>query len=381
MKHLFYIILVFSLFSCGESAQKKENALAALPVLDLEAAFDNIDEADTSFLWNDIITNERFIPLETTDDCLIGQGIWTALLTGNHFLIYRIWGNKESVFLFDSCGHFIKPIAWQGKGPGELTGTLNHVIPFQNNQRIMINADYKMVIKNQNGDWIRDFKNNRLLYVGNMYPHDSGFVFVNQYERFPGDSTFLGFTDSLGNIVRELKEAGEKRPNPDENRQIMVKLNLRRIFFTDNHLWFMKSYNDTLFRITPKRTIEPYLILHRGKHAPMLNDKSDRIPIDILHYKEVGPYSFIAYSRLQIWNHETGRLVASRKIEKYTLLNSLGNFNYRLPDNRIIQINLMSVCNEKLIFITSPSVDDTLRDYLNLREDDNPVIMVAELKK
>ena len=190
-----------------------------------------------------------------------------------------------------------------------------------------------------------------------------------------GDEVRLRFRTAADDVERVVLVL------PDENRQIMVKLNLRRIFFTDNHLWFMKSYNDTLFRITPKRTIEPYLILHRGKHAPMLNDKSDRIPIDILHYKEVGPYSFIAYSRLQIWNHETGRLVASRKIEKYTLLNSLGNFNYRLPDNRIIQINLMSVCNEKLIFITSPSVDDTLRDYLNLREDDNPVIMVAQLKK
>ena len=396
----FFILCLFSCGNSGRDSSRGEAEAASgnvLPVLDLEYVYDHPESVDTTFLWNDIITNERFVPLETTEDCLIGGWHWRATSVGDNFLVSPIVG-RSPAYLFDSTGRFVKRMIWPGKGPGEIVNPLMHVVPFQNDRYVLFCTDYQAVVKDRDGRWVRDFRNDSLLRVMYMYPHDSGFVFVNQYQRFPNDSTFMGFADSSGRVVRELKEAGEERPDPDENRQVMLGLDFRRMFFTGKKLWFMKSYNDTLFRITPERTIEPYLndtlfritpertiepylLLHRGKHAPVLNDKSGRVPIAVLHYKEAGPYSFLAFSRLQIWNRETGRLVASRKIERYTLLASLGNFNYRLPDNRIVQMNLMSIGNGKLIFVTSPTVDETIRDYLNLQEDDNPVLMVADLKK
>ena len=382
MRSFVSIVFLLFLFSCGHSGRDSGRGEAeggtALPVLDLKYVYDHPESVDTTFLWNDIITNERFVPLETTETCLIGSGHWTATSVGDNFLVSQIWG-RSPAYLFDSSGRFVRRMIWQGKGPGEIVTPLMHVVPFQNDRYVLFSTDYKAVIKDRDGRWVRDFRNDSLLRVMYMYPHDSGFVFVNQYQRFPKDSAFLCFTDSSGRVVRELKEAGEERPYGD--MEIMLGLDSRNVFFTDEKLWFMKSYNDTLFRITPECTTEPYLILHRGKHAPVLNDKSGRVPIAVLHYKEAGPYSFLAFSRLQIWNRETGRLVTSRKIEKYTLISSLGNFNYRLPDDRIVQINLMSVKNGKLIFMTSPTVDETIRDYLNLQEDDNPVLMVADLKE
>ena len=376
-KHLFYIIFVFLLFSCGESAQKKENVLAALPVLDLEAAFDNIDEADTSFLWNDIITNERFIPLETTDECLIGNGIlYSAIPLGNHYLVFNKITQKEPVLLFDSSGHFIKRFIWPGKGPGELSSIVHHVVPFKNDQHVMFVTDYEAIIKDKNGTLIHHFRSDSLRPLMYLYPHDSGFVFVNQYERFPGDSTFLGFTDSLVQIVKELKEAGEKRPDPDENRQIMLGLDSRDIFFTDDHFWFMKSYNDTLFRITPQRNIEPYLVLYRGKYIPSLPEKEKKLSFG--DYKEIGKYSIITTNLIQIWNRDTQKLVAQRKNNPFGFM-ALAVFNYRFPDGYVMPLRLMEIKNGKLIFLFTPT--RYKGNFLKLKEDDNPVIMVAELKK
>ena len=71
MKNAGYIVFVLFLFSCGSggnSGQGKESGISALPVLDMEYAYEHVDEADTSFVWNDLIENERFIPLETKEN-------------------------------------------------------------------------------------------------------------------------------------------------------------------------------------------------------------------------------------------------------------------------------------------------------------------------
>ena len=372
-----YIVFSIFLFSCGNGGNRENHTeksvhqagLAALPVLDMEYAYEHVDEADSSFVWNDIIDNVRFIPLETKEECLVSRGISPVLL-GNDFVVARFPGLEDS-FLFDSSGHFVRRIARMGRGPGEIQSVLMNVMPYQNDRYILFDAaGYQTVIKDREGRWIRTLFNGQYRC---LYPHDSGFVYVNQYQRFPNDSTFLCFTDSLGNVVKELKEPGEERLNPDESG-IIGGLDHRKIFSTDEKLWLMKSYNDTLFRITKERTIKPYLILHRGKYAPSLKDK-DKTTIGAVSYNEIGPYSVILSAVFQIWNRETGKLVAMRKF------NAGDNIKYRLPNNRIVQMNLMSIKNGKLIFLTKLSMDEQIREYLHLAEDDNPVLMIADLKE
>ncbi len=374
MKNAGYIVFVLFLFSCGSggnSGQGKESGISALPVLDMEYAYEHVDEADTSFVWNDLIENERFIPLETKEECLIGAGAWTATLIGKDCLVSKIWGNREAVFLFDSCGRFVKQIVRRGRGPGEITGVLMNVIPFQNDRYVMFGTDYKTVITDRNGNGARDLNSDGQYRI--MYPHDSGFVYVNQYQRFPNDSTFLCFTDSLGNVVKELKEPGEERVISEQPGTPLTGLDLRNIHFTDEKLWLMKSYNDTLFRITEERTVEPCLVLYRGKYSPVLN-KKDRKTIPVWSYKEIGPYSVVISSVFQIWNRETGKLVAMRRF------NTGDNIKYRLSDDRIVRMNLMSIKDGKFVFIINP-LGTWIREYLNLKEDDNPVLMVADLKQ
>ena len=141
----------------------------------------------------------------------------------------------------------------------------------------------------------------------------------------------------------------------------------------------MKNYNDTLYRITNEQTIEPYLVLYRGKYIPELNEK-DKKSLTLL-YNEIGPYSFILTDGIfQLWNRETGQLIAMKKFKQATF-NTLSNFNYRLSNNDIIQMNLLSINNGKLIFLISPSLQENLQQYLNIKEDDNPVVVTADLKK
>ena len=369
-----YIVFSIFLFSCGNGGNRENHTeksvhqagLAALPVLDMEYAYEHVDEADTSFVWNDIIDNVRFIPLETKEECLIQRWI-TPVLLGNDFVVTCFPGQMDA-FLFDSSGHFVRRIARMGRGPGEMQGVLMNAMPYQNDRYVLFDTGYHTVIKDREGHWIRTLFNGQYRH---LYPHDSGFVYVNQFQRFPNDSTFLCFTDSLGNVVKELKEPSEERINPDESGIIIGELELRKIFSTDEKLLLMKSYNDTLFRITKEQTIEPYLILHRGKYAPSLKDK-DKTTIGPSNYKEIGPYSIIRSGVFQIWNRETGTLVAMRHF------NVGNNIKYRLPDNRLITVYFQSIQNGKFVFL--PRLEE-IYEYLNLKEDDNPVLMIADLKE
>ena len=377
MKAAFYIVFLFSLFSCGNSGRDvrdgaEEEGGTALPVLDLEYVYDHPESVDTTFLWNDIITNERFVPLETTEDCLIGGTPWDVTRIGDHFLLYQIWAGKAPLLQFDSLGRYIKRFARFGKGPGEMISTLHHVIPFREDSCVMLDCGYKTIVKNRNGMQVRDLTSPAFR---SLYPHDSGFVYVNQYQRFADDSVFLCFADSLGTTVRELKAPGEKRINPDLSDTPFSGLDFRKIFFTDEKLWLLKSYNDTLFRITPERTIEPYLILHRGKYSPVLHEK-DREILGIGEYKEIGKYSVIASAVSQLWDREQGKPIARKAGGTF---GALAVFDYRFPDGYVMPLRLMEIKDGQLIFLITPSEYDGR--FLTLKEDDNPVLMVAELKE
>ena len=273
MRNIIFLTCILVLYSCRNNQKKVVVNTDTIPVLDIEYAYDHINQADTSFLWNDIIENVRFIPLETKEECLVGTNSHASLI-GNDILIYYLFNNKTPVFLFDSTGRFIKPIALHGKGPGEINGLLLKVIPFPNNQYILFSTGYQNIIKDRNGNWIRDLKTEQSRH---SYPYDSGFVYINQYDRFPNDSTFLCFTDSLGNIIKELKEPPlEERINPNLLDTPFNGTDRRELFCSDNKLWMMKNYNDTLYRITNEQTIEPYLVLYRGKYIPELNEKDKK---------------------------------------------------------------------------------------------------------
>ena len=116
MRNIIFLTCILVLYSCRNNQKKVVVNTDTIPVLDIEYAYDHINQADTSFLWNDIIENVRFIPLETKEECLVGTSSHASLI-GNNILVYHLFNNKTPVFLFDSTGRFIKPIALHGKVP------------------------------------------------------------------------------------------------------------------------------------------------------------------------------------------------------------------------------------------------------------------------
>lgn len=84
--------------------------VASIPLLNLGQS------DDTDFLEKEV-ANLRAIPLETTDDCLIGQ-ITNLFIVGDTLVV--VDGDKsKQIFLFDTTGKFLSKISHFGEGPGE----------------------------------------------------------------------------------------------------------------------------------------------------------------------------------------------------------------------------------------------------------------------
>jgi hypothetical protein len=112
MRHKVLIKLfcvLFTTFGCGQEQPKNTE----LPVIDIVESIEESEE--TTMLLSEIADDITFIPLETTDECLIAGGSSIHL----HKDYFVIMDNTPQVFLFDRTGKFIRKTGNKGQGPGE----------------------------------------------------------------------------------------------------------------------------------------------------------------------------------------------------------------------------------------------------------------------
>lgn len=86
--------------------------------IDMYSALQNKAEIlNTSQIAEDI----EFIPLETTDDCLLGETFTNIIITDSDIIVY----DHNGCYRFDRQGKFKNRIGTKGNGPGEYINTLS----------------------------------------------------------------------------------------------------------------------------------------------------------------------------------------------------------------------------------------------------------------
>ena len=115
-RFLFTSIMLLCLLSCKNQVQ---NHIADLDVIDIENGLQNLTRLKTSDFGKTI----RYIPLETTDDGLIGNSPIIKVLK-NYIVIE--FTRPSSCLLFDKKdGSFIAKIGRVGQGPDEYSNTFS----------------------------------------------------------------------------------------------------------------------------------------------------------------------------------------------------------------------------------------------------------------
>lgn len=112
MKYKVYIILgciLFSIFGCKQEYQINKE----IPEINI---IKGIEDGGSTILLSEIAEDITFIPLETTDECLIGS-IHSVHLSNDYLVI--IDSDHSQILLFNKTGKFIRKIGNKGQGPGE----------------------------------------------------------------------------------------------------------------------------------------------------------------------------------------------------------------------------------------------------------------------
>ena len=216
--------------------------------------FDILDAPLTDFY--DHVDSIRIIPIETTNEALIGQ--ISKLCIVNDTLFISDYAKAKSIFAFDMQGRFLYKINKSGQGPGEYR-RLNMV--HINDSTITIN------------DWLSwkiiqyDLRGN-LLFETRANPVPSDFIEMNNREMLFYYASYrkkntpyqLVFTDS----ALQWKETAMPHLN-DRDKGVVYGISLFQKS-RDGNILFQKMLSDTIFQIGLDKRIKPKF--HLGFHAP-----------------------------------------------------------------------------------------------------------------
>lgn len=135
------------LYSCQSDNQSSTEMLVA-PVRSLL-------KENKSISLKDDIEKISYIPLETTDSCLISNAFIIKMDKNKEYMfIYN--GKTDQVFQFSSTGKFIKEVGRQGNGPGEHNVVLGLAIDDQNKEIYTFHYSGAPVVHSFDGTFLRN---------------------------------------------------------------------------------------------------------------------------------------------------------------------------------------------------------------------------------
>jgi hypothetical protein len=105
------VSVLYVIYGCNS----KQQTDVSVPVIDI---VEGIEDEGTKMLLSEVAEDITFIPLETTDECLIGF-IESIHFSKNYNYIVIIGSEPNQILLFDKTGKFIRKIGSKGQGPGE----------------------------------------------------------------------------------------------------------------------------------------------------------------------------------------------------------------------------------------------------------------------
>ena len=391
------VLLLLLLLSCKD--KKDFPKVLTIPIKDVTIR---------PLLSNDIFTQIEYIPLETLPECLLVENSMEVYAT-DKYIVTNNSMFRSGAYLFDrQTGKFLYEIGKKGQGPDEY----NFIYPYPFNeeyelfyvirflQRIGINIGTNKVVEKVfnpvSSNSVFDKINYLATSIVNIFKMDS-IHYIAYINNDSGDNPdLLVIFGQEGNIIKTY---------PNHQKYIkyiesISEFNPGIFYKYDNQLYFQEYfYNDTVFQINLD-TIMPHIIFDLGKMKPnsleRQNNDYNKNCYWIEYVHETTNYIFFKYSsgsRYAIWdgyydgyyNKETGELVAALSISKE--LRGFVNENDIYPPFSIASINQ----SEEIIGIIPPT---NMLDYIeknkqivypsklnSLQVDDNPVIVIAKLKK
>lgn len=371
MKYLFSFLCLCCVLSV--SAQK-------LVVINLAKA---ISESPKEIMLNELASDIRYVPLETTDDCLMNNEFYIMQYTGEDII-------TSGIFHFDKNGKFLNKIGSKGQGPEEY---LQGLFAFGDwkNKLLYVQNWTTLTCYGFDGTFVRSvptpqlnmgaaglFDENHILYSNDIYYADK----ANPIQLYMVDS-------------QNGKTVSKWRGHLEENKKYGMILTSRDFMYNyDNSLFYKPALENVIFKIlSPKKRQLVYKFDCSGKDIDVSADEVDPKKrfqfLSVYWAKETAQYLFVNYgmkniSRLGIYDKE------KKTFTNVTIKDNLaGGYDihpaWTSDDNHLLMIyyagGLLQDKEKRYSTGLLPERKKELDELLkNIKEDDNPVVILVTLK-
>lgn len=371
MKYLFSFLCLCCVLSV--SAQKPV-------VINLAKA---ISESPKEIMLNELASDIRYVPLETTDDCLMNNEFYIMQYTGEDII-------TSGIFHFDKNGKFLNKIGSKGQGPEEY---LQGLFAFGDwkNKLLYVQNWTTLTCYGFDGTFVRSvptpqlnmgaaglFDENHILYSNDIYYADK----ANPIQLYMVDS-------------QNGKTVSKWRGHLEENKKYGMILTSRDFMYNyDNSLFYKPALENVIFKIlSPKKRQLVYKFDCSGKDIDVSADEVDPKKrfkfISVYWAKETAQYLFVNYgmkniSRLGIYDKE------KKTFTNVTIKDNLaGGYDihpaWTSDDNHLLMVyyagGLLQDKEKRYSTGLLPERKKELDELLkNIKEDDNPVVILVTLK-
>lgn len=342
-----------------------------------------ISESPKEIMLNELASDIRYVPLETTDDCLMNNEFYIMQYTGEDII-------TSGIFHFDKNGKFLNKIGSKGQGPEEY---LQGLFAFGDwkNKLLYVQNWTTLTCYGFDGTFVRSiptpqlnmgaaglFDENHILYSNDIYYADK----ANPIQLYMVDS-------------QNGKTVSKWRGHLEENKKYGMILTSRDFMYNyDNSLFYKPALENVIFKIlSPKKRQLVYKFDCSGKDIDVSADEVDPKKrfqfLSVYWAKETDQYLFVNYgmkniSRLGIYDKE------KKTFTNVTIKDNLaGGYDihpaWASDDNHLLMVyyagGLLQDKEKRYSTGLLPERKKELDELLkNIKEDDNPVVILVTLK-
>jgi len=193
---------------------------------------------------SDIVSDIKYIPLETTEKCLIGESP-KVIPAGDFFLVSS---ENSPLYLFDRNGRYVRTIGSIGKGPGEYSR--NFVCFFDDTNQEVLICSSQVFAYSLSGKFLRKWKLATRLFASlTMFDNNTTLADCPQQMK-AGSQLCRSFVfDSLSNIVPLIPDQKEMQWKGEYQQVFSSTLRLGSRYL------YLPPRSDTLFELKDKKLI------------------------------------------------------------------------------------------------------------------------------
>lgn len=253
-----YILLFFVSVACTSTKEEKKGAeigdVISIPITDMET-----DNGMLSDYADEVI----MIPLEFSDDCLLGEIDKVVMSDSCIFVMEN--ENQKGIYVFDHTGKFLCRIGSHGEGPEEFVDLSDFSL--DEKERLVYLYDLtrkKVLVFSYEGDFIKDIYMN---YYADNFEYQNGLFYLYRENPVYGDPLCsLVIKNDKGETVNAYYPLIEK--SKYGHNCIFRKL--------DNEILFAEDMRDSIFTIKGDKLIPKYFIDYKDKSMSKVDRESIR---------------------------------------------------------------------------------------------------------